>query len=57
MKIRHPLLVRAVGAAGASLVRRWVGTTRFHFRYADPASIRPWRGGRDNGICMRSSTR
>ncbi len=37
MKIRHPLLVRAVGAAGATLIRTWVGTTRFHFRYADPS--------------------
>src|SRR3954451_19956170 len=36
MKIEHPLLVRAVGASGAWLVRRLVGTTRFHFRYADP---------------------
>lgn len=36
MKIQHPLLVRAVGASGAWLVRRLVGTCRFHFRYADP---------------------
>ena len=36
MKIEHPLLVRAVGASGAWLVRRLVGTTRFHFRYDDP---------------------
>jgi lysophospholipid acyltransferase (LPLAT)-like uncharacterized protein len=36
LKIQHPLLVNAVGVAGAWLVRRLVGTTRFHFRYADP---------------------
>jgi lysophospholipid acyltransferase (LPLAT)-like uncharacterized protein len=36
MKIRHPLLVRAVGVAGAWTVRRLVGTAHFHFRYADP---------------------
>lgn len=36
MKIQHPLLVNAVGVTGAWLVRRLVGTTRFHFRYADP---------------------
>jgi lysophospholipid acyltransferase (LPLAT)-like uncharacterized protein len=36
MKIRHPLLIRAVGVAGSFAVRRLVGTTRFHFRYADP---------------------
>ena len=36
MKIQHPLLVRTVGSAGAWAVRRLVGTTRFHFRYADP---------------------
>ena len=57
MKIQHPLLVRAIGAAGAGLIRRWVGTTRFHFRYADPASTRRSRGGRANAIFTRSSTR
>jgi lysophospholipid acyltransferase (LPLAT)-like uncharacterized protein len=36
MKIQHPLLVNAVGTAGAWVVRRLVGTSRFHFRYADP---------------------
>jgi lysophospholipid acyltransferase (LPLAT)-like uncharacterized protein len=36
MKIQHPALIRAVGATGAFLVRRLVGTTEFHFRYADP---------------------
>lgn len=36
MKIRHPLAIKAVGMAGAWVVRRLVGTTRFHFRYADP---------------------
>jgi lysophospholipid acyltransferase (LPLAT)-like uncharacterized protein len=37
VKIRHPLLIRGVGIAGACAVRAVVGTTRFHFRYADPA--------------------
>src|SRR4051794_24201591 len=37
MKIQNPHLVRAVGISGAWMVRRLVGTTRFHFRYADPA--------------------
>ena len=36
MKIQHPVLVNAVGTAGAWVVRRLVGTSRFHFRYADP---------------------
>jgi lysophospholipid acyltransferase (LPLAT)-like uncharacterized protein len=36
VKIQHPLLVCAVGALGAWSVRRLVGTSRFHFRYADP---------------------
>src|SRR5580704_8982017 len=36
MKIQNPLMVRAVGSAGAWLIRRLVGTCRFHFRYADP---------------------
>ena len=36
MKIQNPALIRAVGVAGAFLVRRLVGTTEFHFRYADP---------------------
>lgn len=40
MKIQHPALVRAIGISGAWLVRRLVGTTRFHFRYADP-SVNP----------------
>jgi hypothetical protein len=37
MKIQNPHLVRAVGVSGAWIVRRVVGTTRFHFRYADPS--------------------
>ena len=37
MKIRHPALIRAAGILGACGVRRLVGTTRFHFRYADPS--------------------
>ena len=36
MKIQHPALIRAVGVTGSWLVRRLVGTSRFHFRYADP---------------------
>ena len=38
MKIQHPALVRAVGVSGAWVIRRLVGTNRFHFRYADPAT-------------------
>lgn len=37
MKIRHPLLIRAIGALGATAVRRLVGTTRFHFQFDDPS--------------------
>jgi len=37
MKIQHPLLIKGVGIAGAWGVRKLVGTTRFHFRYDDPA--------------------
>lgn len=40
MKIQHPALVRAVGVSGAWLIRRLVGTSQFHFRYADP-SVNP----------------
>ncbi len=40
MKIQHPALVRAVGVTGSFLVKRLVGTSRFHFRYADP-SVNP----------------
>ena len=36
MKIQHPALVKAVGISGAWLVRRLVGSSQFHFRYADP---------------------
>ena len=36
MKIQHPALIRAVGISGSWLVKRLVGTTEFHFRYADP---------------------
>jgi lysophospholipid acyltransferase (LPLAT)-like uncharacterized protein len=37
MKIKHPLLVRAIGCSGAWLVRRLGGTIDYHFRYDDPA--------------------
>jgi lysophospholipid acyltransferase (LPLAT)-like uncharacterized protein len=37
MKIRHPLLIKGIGVAGSWLVRRLVGTCRFHLRYDDPA--------------------
>ena len=37
MKIRHPLLVGAIGATGAAVVRRLGRTLRYHFRYQDPA--------------------
>ena len=40
MKIRHPLLIKGVGVAGAWSIRRLVGTVKFHFRYADP-SVNP----------------
>lgn len=40
MKIQHPALIRAVGVAGSWAVRRLVGSSRFHFRYADP-SVNP----------------
>lgn len=36
MKITNPLVVKSIGIAGARLVRRLVGTTRFSFRYEDP---------------------
>jgi lysophospholipid acyltransferase (LPLAT)-like uncharacterized protein len=37
MKIRHPALIRAIGVSGAWMVRRLVGTNRFHFRFEDPS--------------------
>jgi lysophospholipid acyltransferase (LPLAT)-like uncharacterized protein len=37
MKIQHPMLVNAVGIVGSRLVRGLVGTSRFHFRYAEPS--------------------
>lgn len=37
MKIQHPLLVRAIGATGAGLVRQLGRTLRYHFRYQDPS--------------------
>ena len=37
MKIQHPLLIRAVGATGAAVVRQLGQTLRYHFRYQDPA--------------------
>ena len=36
MKIQHPLLVRAIGATGAAVVRQLGRTLRYHFRYQDP---------------------
>jgi lysophospholipid acyltransferase (LPLAT)-like uncharacterized protein len=36
MKIQHPLFVRAASTTTAWLIRRVLGTNRFHFRYADP---------------------
>lgn len=47
MKIQHPALIRAVGVSGAWLIRRLVGTTQFHFRYADP-SVNPEVARRTN---------
>jgi lysophospholipid acyltransferase (LPLAT)-like uncharacterized protein len=40
MKIQHPALQRAVGIGGAWMIRRLVGTARFHFKYDDP-SVNP----------------
>lgn len=37
MKIKHPLLINAVGHLGAWMVRRLGSTIEYHFRYADPA--------------------
>jgi lysophospholipid acyltransferase (LPLAT)-like uncharacterized protein len=37
VKIRHPLLIRGVGAVGAWMIRRLVGTVSFHFQYEDPS--------------------
>lgn len=36
MKIRHPLMIQAVGHAGSFLIRRLGRTLDFHFRYEDP---------------------
>lgn len=36
IKLDHPLWFRTVGWAGSRLVRNWVGTLDFHFRYRDP---------------------
>jgi lysophospholipid acyltransferase (LPLAT)-like uncharacterized protein len=40
MKIQHPALQRAGGIGGAWMIRRLVGTARFHFKYDDP-SVNP----------------
>jgi lysophospholipid acyltransferase (LPLAT)-like uncharacterized protein len=32
MKIRHPLLIKAIGFAGGWLVRLWIGTLRYRYR-------------------------
>ncbi|MGO9596955.1 MAG: lysophospholipid acyltransferase family protein [Isosphaeraceae bacterium] len=37
MKIQHPLLIRAIGASGAWLVRHLGSTLDYHFRFQDPA--------------------
>ena len=37
MKIRHPLLIQAVGHAGSFLIRGLGRTLDFHFRYDEPA--------------------
>jgi lysophospholipid acyltransferase (LPLAT)-like uncharacterized protein len=36
MKIKHPLLIQAVGVAGSAMVRRLGQTLSYHFRYKDP---------------------
>lgn len=38
MKIQHPLLIKAVGVAGAFLVKNIVGTSKFHVRFRDPST-------------------
>lgn len=37
MKIEHPLVVKAIGASGAALVRQLGRTLKYHFRYKDPS--------------------
>ena len=37
MKIRHPLAIKAAGAAAAALVWQLGHTLKYHFRYHDPA--------------------
>ena len=38
MKIRHPAIIKAVGAGGARLVRLLGKSQRYHFRYDDPTT-------------------
>jgi lysophospholipid acyltransferase (LPLAT)-like uncharacterized protein len=36
MKFKHPLLFRAIGISGASVIRNLGRTIQYHFRYKDP---------------------
>lgn len=38
MKLRHPVISKAVGVVGACLVRHWVGSLRIHLRFLDPSA-------------------
>jgi lysophospholipid acyltransferase (LPLAT)-like uncharacterized protein len=40
VKIRNRFLIRTIGRVGALAIRGLVGSSRFHFRYADP-SVNP----------------
>lgn len=44
MKIRHPLLIKAIGWVGAWLIRVWVGTLRYRY-YPLGLNVDPWRPG------------
>lgn len=44
MKIRHPLLIKALGFAIAWLVRIWIGTMRFRYRVLGP-DVNPHKRG------------
>jgi lysophospholipid acyltransferase (LPLAT)-like uncharacterized protein len=45
MKLRHPWLLRLLGAIGALLIRAWMGTVRFRFDFRLPGERHPtdWR--------------
>ena len=41
MKIQHPLLVRAIGATGAAVVRQLGRTIRYHFHFTRITTVAP----------------